>query len=79
MEKALDRLAGGGHGSGSGANAPSKGFQNLVKGIAEAKTKHVSIPTYSYKYLSRVWVINCICDIIVISFNKNNLLPCLTL
>ena len=45
MEKAFERLAGGGsgHGSGSGGNNPSKGFQNLIRGIAEAKTKHVSI------------------------------------
>lgn len=40
MEKALERLAGGGS-HGSGTNAPSKGFQMLIKGIAEAKTKHV--------------------------------------
>lgn len=47
MEKAFERLAGGsgGHGLGSGGNAPSKGFQNLIRGIAEAKTKHVSIYT----------------------------------
>lgn len=44
MEKAFERLAGGGgHGTGSGGNAPSRGFQNLIKGIAEAKTKHVSL------------------------------------
>lgn len=43
MEKAFERLAGsGGHASGSG-NTPSKGFQVLIRGIAEAKTKHVSI------------------------------------
>ena len=48
MEKAFERLAGGGsHGSGSGANAPSKGFQNLIRGIAEAKTKHVSVYQYT--------------------------------
>ena len=45
MEKAFERLAGGGgsHGSSSGTHAPSKGFQNLIRGIAEAKTKHVSM------------------------------------
>ena len=40
MDKALERLAGGGS-HGAGGTAPSKGFQMLIKGIAEAKTKHV--------------------------------------
>ena len=40
MDKAIERLAGGGS-HVSGGNAPSKGFQMLIKGIAEAKTKHV--------------------------------------
>ncbi|XP_065884904.1 uncharacterized protein [Dysidea avara] len=39
MDKAIERLAGGGS-HVSGGNAPSKGFQMLIKGIAEAKTKH---------------------------------------
>jgi len=49
MEKAFERLAGGGggHGVGSGGHIPSKGFQNLIRGIAEAKTKHVSSINYT--------------------------------
>jgi len=45
MDKALERLAGGGS-HGAGGTAPSKGFQMLIKGIAEAKTKHVRTTTF---------------------------------
>lgn len=41
MEKAFERLAGAAS-AGSSGNPPSKGFQNLIRGIAESKTKHVS-------------------------------------
>ena len=64
MEKAFERLAGGGssHGSGSGTNTPSKGFQNLIRGIAEAKTKHVSMLAYRPTICASliVYVINVI-------------------
>ena len=58
MERAIDNTAKALASLGNKDQGSSRGFQNLIKLIGEAKTKHVSIATSSVNYFQFVLLLN---------------------